>query len=51
MMSFLFLLYLIAIVLTLLDKERPSLVTYCIALAASIFWLHHHIGAKLAIQL
>lgn len=51
MMSLLFLLYLIAIVLAALDKEKPSLITYCIAMAASLFWLHHHIGASLAIQL
>lgn len=51
MMSLLFLLYLIAIVLAVLDKEKPSLITYGIAMAASLFWLHHHIGAKLAIQL
>lgn len=51
MMSLLFLLYLIAIVLAVLDKEKPSLITYAIAMAASLFWLHHHIGAGLAIQL
>jgi len=51
MMSLLFLLYLIAIVLAVLDKEKPSLITYGIAMAASLFWLHHHIGASLAIQL
>ena len=51
MMSLLFLLYLIAIVLAVLDKEKPSLITYGIAMAASLFWLHHHIGATLAIEL
>jgi hypothetical protein len=51
MMSLLFLLYLIAIVLAILDKEKPSLITYGVAMAASLFWLHHHIGATLHIQL
>jgi hypothetical protein len=51
MMSLLFLLFLIAIVLAVLDREKPSLTAYAIAMAASLFWLHHHIGATLAIQL
>jgi alpha-D-ribose 1-methylphosphonate 5-triphosphate synthase subunit PhnH len=51
MMSLLFLLFLGAIVLALMDKEKPSLITYVVAMAASLFWLHHHIGATLSIQL
>jgi len=51
MMSLLFLLFLVAIVLALMDKEKQSLITYLIAMAASLFWLHHHIGATLTIQL
>lgn len=51
MMSLLFLLFLIAIVLAVMDREKPSLVAYVIAMAASLFWLHHHIGAALSIQL
>ena len=51
MMSLLFLLFLVAIVLALMDKERPSLATYVVAMAVSLFWLHHHIGATLSIQL
>lgn len=51
MMSLLFLLFLIAIVLAVLGREKPSLVTYVVAMAASLFWLHHHIGATLTIQL
>jgi Family of unknown function (DUF5993) len=51
MMSLLFLLFLIAIVLALLDKERPSLATYSVAMAASLFWFYHHVGATLHIQL
>ena len=51
MMSLLFLLFLIAIVLAVTGREKPSLVAYVIAMAASLFWLHHHIGAALSIQL
>lgn len=51
MMSLLFLLFLVAIVFAVLGREKPSLVTYVVAMAASLFWLHHHIGATLAIQL
>jgi len=51
MMSLLFLLFLIAIVLAVMGREKPSLVTYVIAMVASLFWLHHHIGAALSIQL
>ena len=51
MMSFLFLLFLIAILLAVADREKPSLVAYAVAMAASLFWLHHHIGASLSIQL
>jgi len=51
MMSLLFLLFLIAILLAVLDREKPSLIAYGVAMALSLFWLHHHIGATIAIQL
>lgn len=51
MMSLLFLLFLIAIVLALADKERPSLAAYVVAMVASLFWFYHHVGATLHIQL
>ena len=51
MMSLLFLLFLIAIVLAVMDREKPSLTAYVIAMAVSLYWLHHHIGATLHIQL
>jgi hypothetical protein len=51
MMSLLFLLFLIAIVFAVLGREKPSLIAYVVAMAVSLFWLHHHIGATLTIQL
>lgn len=51
MMSLLFVLFLVAMILTLADKERPSFIVYGLAMALSIFWLLHHAKSTLNIQL
>ena len=51
MMSLLFILFLVPMILALMDKEKLSFIAYGLALAASLFWFHHHATSTLAIQL
>lgn len=51
MMSPLFLLYLAVMVSTLLDRERPSFITFGVAMVLSTVWLLYHASETLNIQL
>ena len=51
MSSLLFLLFLVTMVLTLVDREKISLIAFGVAMVVSIFWFHHHASTPLAIQL
>ena len=51
MVSLLFLLYLGVMILTLLDKERLSFITFGVAMVISTVWLLHHASETLSIQL
>ena len=51
MMSLLFLLFLLVMILTLIDRERLSFFTFGVAMALSTLWLLYHAQSTLSIQL
>lgn len=51
MMALLFLLYLVAAVLAVRDRKRPSLAVFTVALAVSLYWFWHHMSDPVTIAL
>ena len=51
MMSLLFVVFLLTMVLTLLDKERLSFIAFGVAMVLSTAWFLHHATSSLTLQL
>jgi len=51
MASLIFLLFLITMIFTLMNREKLSFITFGIAMALCVFWFHHHATSTLVIQL
>jgi hypothetical protein len=51
MMALLFLLYFIAALLAVRNRQRPALAVFALALAASLYWFGHHLTDPVAIAL
>jgi hypothetical protein len=51
MMSLLFVLFLLAMIVALRNKERLSFIAFGVAMALSTVWFLHHASSTLTIQL
>lgn len=51
MMSLLFVLFLVVMILTLMNKEKLSFIVFGVAIALSVVWLRHHATVMPNIQL
>lgn len=51
MMTLLFVIFLVVMILTLNDREKPALVTFAVGIVLGTLWFLHHASSALTIQL
>ncbi len=51
MMTLLFVVFLVAMIFTLLNREKLSFITFGVAMVLSTVWLLHHASSSLNLQL
>lgn len=51
MMALLFVIFLVVMILTLNNREKPALVTFGVGIVLSTLWFLHHASSHLTIQL